>query len=136
MKIESTERDIANDLTSAHGVRHVKSEKLSNSRQRISSPKNQEYQLTTDSSYSPNCKNRKREMLNDKKLNRVSKKHKLSIKSISSRTSQHDLNQVNSTISCASDKKSSYAESNKSFESIVQSRRQSPVNLNRTIKKY
>jgi len=131
VKIESTERDIANDLTSVHGLRHKKSEKLSNSR-----PKNQEYQLTTDSSYSTNCKNRKREMSTDKNLNRVSKKHKFSIKSTSSRTSQHDLNQVNSTTSCASDKKSSYAESNKSFESIVQSRGQSLVTLNKNIKQY
>lgn len=75
-------------------------------------------------------------MSTDEKLNRVSKKHKLSFKSISSRTSQHDLNQINSTTSCASDKKSSYAESNTSFESIVQSRGQSPVKLNRTIKQY
>ena len=54
VKIDSTERDIANDLTSVHGLRHVKSEKLSKSRQKISSPKNQEYQLTADSSYGTN----------------------------------------------------------------------------------
>jgi len=113
--------------------------KLKQNVQKISAPKNKEYQHTTDSSYR---KSHKRELSIDVKLNRVNKKHKVSIRSTSSRASQterslqHDLNQVKSTTSDASDKKSSSTESIKSFNSIVQSRGQSPVTLNRIIKQY
>ena len=141
MKNKPKERDMESS-ESSNQLSHKRSKILSNNqvnhkKQResnehlISIAKKQECQLTTDSSLSTNekpatmTKERKStlaEILENERLKRLYNRQQCS----------SDMSSSEST-SCASNMKASYAESVKNFESIVQSRWQSPVLMNKHV---